>query len=203
MTYTAFQGPRLLCSGDLHQVALAMKAAEGSPEPVLMFDDQTGRQIDLDLHGNPEQVLARLATHPVLAPAPAPEAAAAQGGPGRPRLGVVSREVSLLPRHWEWLAAQPSGASAVLRRLVDEARKASEPLERKRLATEATDRFLWTMAGNLPGAEEASRALYAGNLENFLSHSAAWPEAIRSYARVLATRALGPTSQAPERAPGE
>ncbi|MFY0534142.1 DUF2239 family protein [Nannocystis pusilla] len=46
----------------------------------------------------------------------------ARTGPGRPKLGVVSREVSLLPRHWEWLERQPSGSR---RRCADSSRRRS------------------------------------------------------------------------------
>ena len=100
---------------------------------------------------------------------------------GRPKLGVVSREVSLLPRHWEWLEGQRSGASVALRRLIDEARKADPAGERRRQTTKAAGRFMTVMAGNLPGYEEASRALYAHNLERLQIQTAGWPEAVLSH----------------------
>jgi len=96
-----------------------------------------------------------------------------------PRLGVVSREVSLLPRHWDWLEQQPNGISAALRRLLDEARKRAPGEERARLAREAAGRFMTAMAGNLPGYEEAARALFAKDHERFTQRIAAWPEDVR------------------------
>jgi hypothetical protein len=133
----------------------------------LIFEDQTGRQVDFNFRGTPEEVVARVAP------------GGAQPGPGRPRLGVVSREVSLLPRHWEWLETQPNGISAALRRLVDEARKLEPEAERARLAREAASRFMWAVAGNLPGFEEASRALFARNATAFRRRTSAWPKDVR------------------------
>ena len=110
-------------------------------------------------------------------------------GPGRPRLGVVAREITLLPRHWEWLASQPGGASVTLRRLVEAARAESAQADAIRQAREATYRFMTAMAGNEPGFEEASRALFAGNSAAFTRHTEAWPDDVRDHAR----RLVGPT----------
>jgi hypothetical protein len=110
-----------------------------------------------------------------------------RSGPGRPKLGVVSREVSLLPRHWEWLEQQPNGISAALRRLVDEARKANAAKDRVRAATEAAGRFMTVVAGNLPGFEEALRALYAHNEARFEEEIHDWPNDVREHARRLAS----------------
>src|SRR4051794_37476416 len=122
-TYTAFLGTRLIATGSLEHTVLRVKRRldRGTDQPLLIFEDQTGVQVDFDWRGSPDDVLARLAHHPYLARGAA-EAAPARTGPGRPKLGVVSREVSLLPRHWTWLGDQRGGASASLRRLVDEAR---------------------------------------------------------------------------------
>ncbi len=100
-TFTAFAGQRGLAAGSLQTVAAAAKAAhDEGREPILVFDDATGRTVELDFRGTAEDVLARLpATEPPAKP-----------GRGRPRLGVTAREVTLLPRHWEWLAGQPGGA---------------------------------------------------------------------------------------------
>ncbi|ACA15638.1 conserved hypothetical protein [Methylobacterium sp. 4-46] len=177
---TAFQGERRLASGAIREVALAVKAAhqrEGGA-PVHVFDDRTGRVIDLDLRGSDAEILARLA------PAPPPRQA------GRPKLGVVAREVTLLPRHWDWLAAQPGGASAALRRLVDAARAEGAGRERVRQAREAADRFMGAMLGDAPGYEEASRALYAGDGARFRALTESWPEALRDHARGLAAPAF-------------
>ncbi|NVL67960.1 DUF2239 family protein, partial [Escherichia coli] len=117
----------------------------------------------------PEEVLARAAPEPP------------RVGPGRPKLGVVSREVSLLPRHWEWLEIQPNGISAALRRLVEEARKRDPEGDRARLAIEAASRFMSAMAGDLPNFEEASRALFAKDDERFVSLIAEWPADVRNH----------------------
>jgi hypothetical protein len=174
-TYTAFLGDTLLAAGPLDTTLPVVKARfdHNAGALVLIFEDQTGRQVDFDLRGPLNEVLARAI--------PTPEGPSPRSGPGRPKLGVVSREVSLLPRHWDWLEQQPNGASAALRRLVDEARNRNPEEQRARLATEAVGRVLTAMAGNLPGYEEASRALYAGNRERFADQISHWPSDIRSY----------------------
>ena len=111
-------------------------------------------------------------------------------GPGRPRLGVVPREVTLLPRHWQWLSGQPGGASVALRRLVDEARRASVGADRVRRSQEVAYRFMSALTGNLPGFEEAIRALFAGDGVAFEARVADWPEDVRTYARMLADEAF-------------
>jgi len=178
-TYTSFAGDRLIASADLRTMLLRTKQhLDGDASAsVLIFEDQTGRQVDFDFRGTPEEVLERV------------EAVKPRTGPGRPRLGVVSREVSLLPRHWEWLEQQPSGISAALRRLVDESRRRAPGKERARLAREAASRFMGAMAGNLPGFEEASRALFAkdqGRLERLIR---GWPDDIREHLSRLAREA--------------
>jgi hypothetical protein len=170
---TAFLGTHRLASGEPRSVALALRALPEGSGPVLVFDDRTGRMMDFDLRGSEAEVLARLAP-----PAEAPR------GPGRPRLGVVAREVTLLPRHWDWLAAQPGGASVALRKLVEAARAAGT--DRARQAREAADRFMGAMAGNEPGYEEASRALYAGDGARFAVLTESWPADVRDHARRLA-----------------
>jgi len=101
-------------------------------------------------------------------------------------LGVVSRQVTLLPRHWEWLTDQPDGASAVLRRLVDEARQNGGTRQQRRAAQDATYQFMQAIAGDLPGYEEANRALYADDRPRLEQWIAAWPEDIRSHVLHLA-----------------
>jgi uncharacterized protein len=175
-TYTAFAGERLLASGAKPTVLLALKGHEREGDRVLVFDDATGRQVDFDLRGTPEEVLARAE-------------ARTRAGPGRPKLGVVSREVSLLPRHWEWLEQQPNGISAALRRLVDEARKREPDQARARRARKAAGRFMWAMAGDLRGFEEASRALYAGDHARLRKLIRAWPGDVRAHLLALAEQA--------------
>ncbi len=181
---TAFVGSRRLASGDLSEVALAIKQAleVGSDAPVLVFDDATSHPVELDLRGRSEEVLRRLADR-----APADPQ---KRGPGRPRLGVVAREVTLLPRHWEWLGSQPGGASVALRKLVDEARRTHEARDQVRRAQEAAYRFMSAMAGDAPGFEDAARALFAGDEGRFAQHSQAWPEDVRDHARALAAPAF-------------
>jgi uncharacterized protein len=173
-TYAAFLGVELMGSGPLNQVLPAMKERFDRDEgaPILIFEDASGRQVDFDLRGSVAEILTR---------AQPPQ----RTGPGRPRLGVVAREISLLPRHWEWLEQQPNGASAAIRRLVDEARKANPEEERIRCSVTAASRFLSAMAGNLPGYEEATRALFARNGTQFEECMRAWPVDIREHAKRL------------------
>jgi hypothetical protein len=192
-TYTAFAGDELIAAGDLTTTVLGVKSRldEGETRTVLVFEDQTGSQIDFDWRGSPGDVLENLARHPLFRPPAAEEERSApdRRGPGRPRLGVVCREVSLLPRHWQWLEHQKGGASAALRRLVDEARKRGEGAERARLAWEAAGRFMWAMAGNLAGFEEASRALYARNVDRLAAITGGWPRDVRAQVERLAAEA--------------
>jgi hypothetical protein len=171
-TCTAFLGDALLASGARDAVtAAARTAAAASPKtPVLTFDDVTGAVIDLDLRAMPAAAVD--------------DEFAEQRGRGRPKLGVVAREVTLLPQHWAWLAAQPGGASVTLRKLVHAARSASENNTAARRA--AAYKFMSAMAGNLPGFEEAARALFAGAYDRLAQQMAAWPADVRAYALRLA-----------------
>ncbi len=158
-----------------------MTASRGDgTRPIVIFDDSSGRPIDLDLRGTEQDIVARL---PAPVPDVQPDAETAPGprGRGRPKLGVVAREVTLLPRHWEWLAAQPGGASVALRKLVDEARRSSGDRDRQRAARDAAYHFMSVMAGNLPGFEEASRALFADDRRRFAGLIAGWPGDIRDH----------------------
>lgn len=184
---TAFIGATRIATGDLTWVALAVKEAleaDGMAQ-ALVFDDRTSRVIEIDFRGGRDDVLRSIAARDLAEEAAqSPEPALRR--PGRPRLGVVSREVTLLPRHWDWLSSQPGGASVTLRRLVDESRRASDSKDRIRQAQDAAYRFMMVMAGDRPGFEEASRALFAGNLEGFERHTTAWPVDIRDHAYRLA-----------------
>ncbi|HLZ03575.1 MAG TPA: DUF2239 family protein [Bradyrhizobium sp.] len=183
-TFTAFEGERRLASGPLTEIALAIKGTtRPACGPIAIFSDATGRAIDLDLRGSDEGVLARLPTAPG---ASQPPTAGESRGRGRPKLGVVAREVTLLPRHWEWLNAQPGGASVALRKLVEEARRANGDRDRQRAAREAAYHFMSAMAGNLPNFEEASRALFADDRRKFVGQIASWPADIRDHVVKLA-----------------
>ncbi len=180
-TYTAFAGNQLVATGDLETMLRRTKARleKEADAAVLIFDDRTGQQVDFDFTGTADEVVLRVA--PV---------AKAQAGPGRPKLGVVSREVSLLPRHWEWLERQPTGASAALRRLVEEAKKNEGSEARARAHRDAASRFMWAMAGNLPDFEEATRALFAGDDVALARRMKKWPQDIRKHVqRLLVVRA--------------
>jgi hypothetical protein len=183
-SFTAFSGHRCLASGALAEVALAVKIASGSDDqrPILIFDDATGRAIDIDLRGSHREIVARL---PQPAPADAPETAEPRGR-GRPKLGVVAREVTLLPRHWEWLSTQPGGASVALRKLVEAARRANGDKDRLRAARDAAYHFMSAIAGDLPGFEDASRALFAGDRRALAERIAGWPGDIRDHIVKLA-----------------
>ena len=179
MTCTAFEGTTLLASGARALVVVAVKhvQAQRPSSQVLIFDDATGKEIDFDLRGTDEQVAFRLGKVNGAEPA---------RGPGRPKLGVVAREVTLMPRHWEWLASRPGGASVTLRKLVDEARRASTETDRVRDAKARAYAFMSAMAVNFPGFEEAVRALFAGERERFDTLTAPWPEDVRHYSARLA-----------------
>ncbi|MFZ6647672.1 DUF2239 family protein [Undibacterium sp. TJN25] len=191
-TYTAFNGHQLLASGTLPAAALAFKHAleTGATGPVLLFDNRNGRSIDVDTRGSDDDVLARLGEetrqeHAASAAATEP-AAEEPRGRGRPKLGVVPREVTLLPRHWDWLAAQPGGASVALRKLVEEARRAQGDKDNTRKAQERSYHFMSAMAGDLPGFEDASRALFAGDHARLAHLAAVWPEDVRAHTLWLA-----------------
>ena len=183
-SFTAFEGRRRLVTGTLAEVALAVKRA-GQGKPIIIFSDATGRSLDLDLRGSDDEIIARL---PKAAPPPVePEPPTGEPrGRGRPKLGVVAREVTLLPRHWEWLNARPGGASVALRKLVDEARRANGDRDRRRAARDAAYHFMSTMAGNLANFEEASRALFADDRRRFAGLIADWPTDIRDHIVKLA-----------------
>lgn len=192
---TAFHGLKILHSAPRLEVALAVKRAlvEDPAAQVLVFEDKTGRIVDLDLRGSDAEIADRLSAPPAAYRGrfrpPAGEAQPAPDTPrgrGRPRMGVVSREVTLLPRHWEWLAEQRGGASAALRRLVDEARGTATAAAQQRAAREAAYNVLQAIAGDLPGYEEAIRALFAGDRPAFAQQMAEWPGDVRPYALRLA-----------------
>jgi hypothetical protein len=193
---TAFKGARCIASGELAEVAVKAKAAVDKGEQVLIFDDTTSESIELDFRGSSEDVVRRLA-RPDSREATAVSDAAR--GPGRPKLGVVAREVTLLPRHGGWLNAQPGGASVALRKLVEEARRANEGKDRVRRSQEAAYRFMSVMAGNRPGFEEATRALFARHRERFERLIEPWPRDVRNHARKLAAAALDADTQAQSR----
>ncbi|MGM4889607.1 DUF2239 family protein [Tardiphaga sp. 1201_B9_N1_1] len=185
--FSAFAGPKLLASGPLAEVAIAIKIATGAiADPIVIFDNATGKSLDIDLRGSHREVVARLPQPTTIEPET--DAPAEPRGRGRPKLGVVAREITLLPRHWDWLGAQPGGASVALRKLVENARRASGDRDRQRAARDAAYHFMSTMAGDRPGFEEASRALFAGDRRRFTELIANWPVDIRDHIVILAFR---------------
>ena len=204
-SYTCFDGNRRIATGPLMSVALAVKRAikGGAVGPVLIFDDATGRSIDINTRGSDDEVTARLGKAAAFAQRASstrsgaslpdtsePECSEARvdepRGRGRPKLGVVPREVTLLPRHWEWLATQPGGASVALRKLVEAARRTYGDKDRIRKAQERAYHFMSAMAGDLPGFEEAIRALFADNRAKFGETIGTWPADVQEYATRLA-----------------
>ena len=194
-SYIAFAGERRIAAGDLRDVVSAAKATldRRKDASILVFDGLTSDPIEVDFRGSIDDVLARLPDLPgatAQGAAPATTESAAPRGPGRPKLGVIAREVTLLPRHWEWLAQQSGGASVALRRLVDAARRNGEDGDRVRLAREAAYRFMSAMAGNQPHYEDALRALFADDPARFEKLIAAWPVDLRDHASTLANPAF-------------
>lgn len=180
-TCIAFAAKARIASGTLEDVAVAAKMlADADPTAqILVFDTESSRPVELDLRGGVEDVRVRYTPAP-----PEPRS------PGRPKLGVVAREITLLPRHWEWLASQPGGASVTLRKLVETARRESAGADRVRLAQESAYRFALAMAGDEPGFEEATRALFADDSERFASLTEPWPVDVREHLRQLALDAF-------------
>lgn len=183
LQYTAFDGHKLLASGALEDVALRVKRRTKThpTAAILIFSDASGKEMDLDLRGSESEAMERLkifvAQENGAVPSP---------GPGRPKLGVVAREVSLLPRHWEWLATQSGGASAAIRRLIEDARKHPSAAEKAREAQERTHKFMTSIAGDFPNYEEALRALYAKDKKSFQSLVREWPKDVQEHTKKLA-----------------
>lgn len=195
---TAFEGGRQIAAGPVEEIAMEVKARLEAGAPVLVFDDRSGDFVELDLRGGKDEILARLGSAVATGSAATGRAIgreSASRGPGRPKLGVVAREVTLLPRHWEWLASQPGGASVALRKLVEAARREGGDADRRRAARDALYRFLSAMAGNEPGFEEAARALFAGDRKGFEAASRSWPRDVRDYARRLAGAIYAPQAE--------
>jgi hypothetical protein len=217
-SFTSFDGSRRIASGTMADVAIAMRRASdaGAAGPILIFDDETGRSIDLDLRGSEAQIAKRYAAAVVQPEGLSADIAGLRGaegggegankgakeggierdpadthegaqntqsprGRGRPKLGVVAREITLLPRHWDWLGAQPGGASVALRKLVDEARHAHADRDRLRDAQQRAYCFMSAMAGDYPGFEEASRALFGADRERFVERISAWPDDVKTH----------------------
>lgn len=180
-SYTLFDGFQILACGSLEEVTLVAKRhLRSSPHSQLLaFSDQTGQQMDLDIRGSSKEIKERLKIF-------SPSAPVQRSGAGRPKLGVIAREVSLLPAHWEWLANQAGGASSAIRKLIDEKLKGpSAEREKLKFVQEVTYKVLSALAGNLPNFEDAIRYLYRRDRKQFESKMKDWPKDVRMYALKL------------------
>jgi len=196
--YVAFEGERRIAAGNLQDVVRVAKDRLDWPShaSILIFDTATGEPVGIDFRGKAADVEVKLPTNPDVSATAVNTVPFSPRGPGRPKLGVVGREVTLLPSHWEWLAQQPGGASVALRRLVDEARRRGEGRDRVRQAQGAAYRFMSAMAGDKPHYEEAIRALLADQPDRFEQLIAAWPRDVRDFTRSLAKNAFRQKSKA-------
>lgn len=187
----AFEGDRRLAAGSVADVAAAARKRSGKAthETIQVFEFASGKTLHLDLSGSEKDVRARFASAGPVAEAAA-DAPAQPRGRGRPKLGVTAREVTLLPRHWDWLNAQPGGASVALRKLVEEARKTRGQSDTLRGRREAAYRFISAIAGDWPNYEEATRALFADDSVRFNELTEVWSADVREHARHLAAAAF-------------
>lgn len=181
---TAFAGTKKIAAGNVLEVSLKVQKhlKENRKSQVLVFDDSTSAPVELDLRGTPDDLRERFRRME--------ESTERKSGPGRPKLGVVSKEVTLLPQHWEWLSLQPGGASVTLRKLIEEAKKKNVAQDQIRQAQDATYKFMNVMAGDLENFEEALRALYAKDAKGFEKLIADWPKDVREHAKGLARKAF-------------
>jgi hypothetical protein len=180
-----------VASGSLQHVVTTVKDTLDDRDltQLLIFDDTTGKQIDVDFRGKTDDVLKRLGEQfgdlPDMEMNNQPTRRV-----GRPKLGVVSGEVTLLPKDWEWLKSQSGGASVTLRKLVGDARRAGGKQSKIRESQEATYYFMTAMAGNFHQYEEALRALYADDSDRFYHFIDNWAPDIRNHIKKLAADAF-------------
>lgn len=193
-TFTSFDGWKRIAHGDLKTNAVAVKRTleSGSSGPAWVFSNRTGCIVEIDIRGSEAETIARLPEQCAIDDGHTSESAEADQtslqprGRGRPRLGVIAREITLLPRHWDWLSEQPGGASVALRKLVEEAKRSTAGREDKRQRQERAYNFMSAMAGDMVNFEESTRALFAGDAHRFAQLTAPWPEDVRDYAISLA-----------------
>jgi hypothetical protein len=194
-SFTSFDGWTHIANGNLETNVLAVKRAmeSDSSRPLLTFNDHTGCVVEIDIRGTAAEVLARLPKESSNDKvkesefAEVDEPSVQSRGRGRPKLGVIAREVTLLPRHWDWLSVQPGGASVALRKLVEAAKRSTTIQEDRRRAQERAYQFISVMAGDMPGFEECTRALFAGDSNKLVQLTAEWPSDVRDYALRLAS----------------
>lgn len=191
--WIAFDGTTKISHAAPNQVAIDVKTyVDAHPlSNVLVFDATTSQQLDMDAPGS---LLAALHSLPISQLTAESDSSTQEANPtksvGRPKLGVTAKEVTLLPRHWDWLTKQPGGASVALRKLVEQAQRANKDIDRMRVARDAAYKFMNAMAGNEAGFEEATRALFAGNLSALRDVTEAWPKDVREHGLSLAESSL-------------
>ena len=193
-SFLAFAGVKKIAEGSLPDVAIKVRrhldrTTDTTP---IVFDRKSARQIELDYRGTDPEIRHRASLSEIKLQAEplAPSTSTRSRGRGRPKLGVVAGEVTLLPRHWAWLKTQRGGASVTLRRLVDDARRNSEPKESRTEAQDSVYRAMVVLAGDLPGYEEALRALYANDADSFTRQTNKWPSGVKSFIRDLSREAF-------------
>ena len=194
-SFTSFDGWKRIAYGDLETNVLAVKQVmeSGSSGPILTFDDHTGCVLEVDTRGTDAEALGRLHNESPNEAVKESESIKADEssfqprGRGRPKLGVIAREVTLLPRHWDWLSAQSGGASVALRKLVEQAKRSTATCEDRRRTQERACQFMSAMAGDMAGFEESTRALFDGDSHKFIQLVAEWPGDVRDYALALAS----------------
>jgi len=187
-SWIAFARTKRIALGSPREVITAIKSLDESAlnDGVLVFDAHTSKAVELDLRGTLAEALQQAPEEVDNAEHSPQVSTAAKRTPGRPKLGVVAREVTLLPRHWDWLATQSGGASVALRKLVDRARRDNKDADRQRQAREAAYRFMNAMAGNRSKFEDASRALFANDIAKLEDMTRDWPHDIREHVLTLA-----------------
>lgn len=191
-SWIAFDGATKISQGTPNQVAEQVKAyVDANPlSKVLAFDANTSQQLDMDAPGSLVAALYSLPVEKPIAESDSSSKETPTKSVGRPKLGVTAKEVTLLPRHWEWLSTQPGGASVALRKLVEQAQRTNKDIDRMRVARDAAYKFMNAMAGNESGFEEATRALFAGDLQKLRNLTDAWPKDIREHSLLLAEASL-------------
>ena len=184
--YTVFDGFKIVSQGNIEEVAIATKKylKKEDSARILIFSDLSGKQMDLDLSGTDKDVTDRLSVYKTA------DTTSSGTGPGRPKMGVKPREVSLLPTHWEWLSTQSGGASATIRRLVDEKMKTAAPKDKIKKTQETVYTFLNSIAGDLENFEDAIRFLYRQDEAKFKEAIAAWPKDLKKHTLALASEAF-------------
>lgn len=195
-SWIAFSKNKCIASGAPREVVTEVKRFVDShaKDNVIVLDARTSETVEVDLRGSLSTILKRIPSAPIQVPEGDIEAQTAERTVGRPKLGVTAREVTLLPRHWEWLSTQPGGASTTLRKLVEQALRSSKESDRLRQAQEAAYRFMIVMAGDNPGFEEATRALFASDIEQLQQFVSTWPSDVRNHALLLAGKAIAKES---------